>query len=350
MSLFGIFKKKETPFVPKGFYAVRVKDKIQLTPDSVQLIFDIPTVLGSKFQFISGQYINIATKIDGKEIRRSYSICSGTNEDLAVGIKKVKNGVFSTFAVDTLAVGDSIWVSEPMGNFQWKENAKKIVAFCAGSGITPILSIAKKVQETAQEMVLFYGNKTVSSTMFYNEIKAFSNVKSNFYFSQEKVENTFEGRLSSAILETNPNLLNADSFYLCGPQEMVENIKQTLLEKGVSKDKIFFELFEVKVAPTAEIKSTVAGNSVVTVICDQEETTFEMNAKSSVLQKALDNDVDAPYSCRGGICSTCKCKILEGTAEMRSNQTLTDGEIAEGYILSCQAYPTSEKLIVSYDA
>lgn len=355
MSLFDFFKKKEPVVkVPKGFYVLQVKEIVQLTPESIKLIFAIPESLAAVFQFIPGQYIDIALPIDGKEIRRSYSICSGVGEDLAVGIKKVEGGAFTSYALEKLKVGDAIWLSKPQGNFTWDESAKKIVAFAAGSGITPILSIAKSAQEKGQSMELFYGNRTVESTMFREEIEALKDpVKVVHYLTREKQSNTSEGRLSKAIadglFENNPALLEADTFYVCGPQDLVEDVKAALIERNIDDSKLYFELFNVKVDPSAVNEPTIEGTATVTTICDQEETTFEMDVNSNVLEEALANDVDAPYSCRGGVCSSCKCKIIEGTAEMRINFTLSDSEIKQGYLLSCQAYPTSEKLVVSYD-
>lgn len=355
MGFFGMFKKKEVSSMPKGFHAIRIKDKVKLTSESVKLVFDIPSDLKSVFKFIPGQYVNLAAQLNKQDIRRSYSICSGAHEDLAVGVKRAEKGIFSNYALNDLAVGDEIWVSAPMGNFKWVDNVSKIVAFAAGSGITPILSIAKSAEEKGQTMKLFYGNRTFESTMFQDELEALKDVEVVHYFTRESRENAFEGRLSKAVSEgifdNNPELLTADAYYLCGPQDMVENIQSALLSKGVTKEKIYFELFEVKQDESIEIapKTEFKGKSTVTVICDQEESTFEMTAQSNILQKALDNDVDAPYSCRGGVCCTCKCKVIEGSAEMRLNYTLTDAEISEGYILSCQAYPTSEKIVVTYD-
>lgn len=354
MGLFDLFKKKEAVVsVPRGFFTLRVKEKIQLTPDSVKITFSIPEEIKDKFTFIPGQYVNLAANIEGKTVRRSYSICSGTKEDLAVGIKKVTNGLFSSFAVDQLHVGDVIWVSEPMGNFQWKETATNIVAFAAGSGITPILSIAKTADEKGQNMTLFYGNKSVNSTMFYTDLKTLKTLNTSLFLTQEVQENCAAGRINKQVvlelIEQNNSLLTADNYFLCGPQEMIESIKDTLLEKGVSKEKIYFELFESQESKEETQPTSSTEKTAVTVICDREEFHFEMNKNTTVLHSALEKDVDAPYSCRGGVCCTCKAKVLEGSAEMKINFTLTDQEINQGYILTCQAHPTSDKLVVSYD-
>jgi ring-1,2-phenylacetyl-CoA epoxidase subunit PaaE len=353
MGLLDLFKKKETIHsIPKGFFSLTLKNKIQLTKDSVKLVFEVPAELKSKFVFIPGQYVNIAATIHGKDIRRSYSICSGTHEDLAVGVKRIEKGVFSNYALNNLAIGDEIWVSEPMGNFQWKESANTSVAFAAGSGITPILSIAKTAQENKQNMKLFYGNKSIENVMFKDEIDALQDIQTTFSYTQDKVSDSLEGRFTKefvySILEGDSSLITADEFYICGPQEMVENVKNALIDKGVDSAKLHFELFTAAVDEKGAT-SSYQGKSNVTVICNQEEFHFEIDGKTNVLQKALDEDVDAPYSCRGGVCCTCKAKVLEGSAEMKINFTLTDEEINQGYILTCQAYATSPSLVISYD-
>lgn len=354
MGLLDLFKRKETAIViPKGFFAITVKDKVSLTADSIKIVFEIPSIYKEHFVFVPGQYVNIAARINHTDIRRSYSICSGTDEDLAIGVKRVEKGIFSNYALDHLAVGDEIWVSKPMGNFKWNENASRIVAFAAGSGITPILSIAKSAQEKGQQMHLFYGNKSIDNTMFLNDLKSLSSIQTTLFLTKEKRENTYEGRLTkeslSKIFDADSSLLTADAYYLCGPQDMVERTQALLLERGVNKANIHFELFTIQ--PTEEtIKpKATGGKTAVTVICDQEEFHFEMDAKTTVLQKALDHDVDAPYSCRGGVCCTCKAKVIEGSASMNVNLTLSEQEVKQGYILTCQAYPTSEKLVISYD-
>lgn len=356
MGLFDIFKKKEGTKIPKGFHEVSIKQKVSLAEGSVKLVFDIPAGLKSTFEYIPGQYVNLAANINGKEVRRSYSICSGTEEDLAVGIKKVEKGIFSTYALEQLNVGDSILISAPLGNFTWNSDLKNIIAFAAGSGITPILSIAKKADKSEQAMTLFFGNKSTKTEMFKEELAQLSTVQIERFYSKEQVVGANIGRLSKdaviEIVKSNLEILKSDAFFICGPFEMVEDIKSALKLFGVPDSKIFFELFEAKVEEVdskSPAKGTHSGDVKVKVILDQEETTFKMNTNGNILQKAIDNGVDAPYSCRGGVCSSCKCKLVEGTVDMKINFTLTDSEVQQGYILSCQSYPTSETITVSFD-
>lgn len=356
MGLFNIFKKKSTEKkCPRGFYSVKVKEKEFLTDVSVKISFEIPENLKEEFQFIPGQYINFATTLNGHDIRRSYSLCNGPDEDLAVGIKHQKEGAFSTFVLEELQVGDEVMISKPMGNFQWEKDSKYIVAFAAGSGVTPILSIAKMAQKVGQKLLLLYGNKTFENVMFLPELDALSNVEIVHFYSQEEREGSIAGRMSKenmlTFLNQRPDVLQADDYYLCGPNDMIENARDLLAELGVSDKKVHFEMFQTKkILPTEkQLEGTFQGKVETTVILDQEEYHFTMNAQDNVLQKVLDEDIDAPYSCRGGVCQTCKCKVIEGSADMALNFTLSEKEVAQGYILSCQATPTSEKLVVSYD-
>lgn len=356
MGLFDIFKKKgNVEKCPRGFYSVKVKEKIKITDVSVKLSFDIPDELKDEFRFIPGQYINLAVRLQGHDIRRSYSICSGDEENLAVGIKHQKEGAFSTYVLDVLQPGDTIWISKPMGNFQWVKGSKLIVAFAAGSGITPILSIAKRAKKEGQKLILFYGNKQWEHIMFLSEFAELDNVEIHHFLSQEKKDGAFHGRLSKENIQKglaqNKEALLADDYFLCGPNDMIENVRDVLSESGVSDGKVHFEMFQTKkIIPTdKQLAQKFHGTVATTVIIDQEEFHFEMDGQENLLQKSLDNDVDAPYSCRGGVCQTCKCKIIEGSADMALNFTLSEKEIAQGYILSCQASPTSEKLVVSFD-
>jgi ring-1,2-phenylacetyl-CoA epoxidase subunit PaaE len=353
-----IFKKKSLDDAyPKGFSVLKVKALSRLTKDSVQLSFDVPEGDKQKFFFIPGQYVNLAIVIDGEEYRRSYSICSGPNQDLAIAIKKVENGKVSTWANDSLSVGDDVLVSFPQGSFNWKKEKGFVVAFVAGSGITPVLSIAKALEDEIGEMRLFYGNKSIDSTMFYNQINDLKNTKTHYSFSQEKQDWALSGRLTKEVisnqLKQNLMLLKADVFYLCGPEQLIKDAKEVLTLFGVSKDKIQFELFTTPILLIDDVVSNTPvfkGESEVTVHLDNEEISLKLNATSlSVLDALNKQGYDPPYSCRGGVCCTCKAKVTEGSAMMKMNFSLTDQELSEGYVLTCQCYPTSEKLVLTYD-
>ncbi len=362
MGFFNRNKKEEniTPAAssPKGFFDLEVKELKQLTPESVQISFKITADLKSTFNFIPGQYLNLSAVIQGVEERRSYSICSGTDEDLAVAVKRINNGKFSKWANDSLKVGDIVKVAAPLGNFRMDENSKNIVAFAAGSGITPIISMAKKLSQTGGKLNLFYGNRSLSSIMFKSEFDTLDNVSVRHFLSGEKTENFSEGRLDkdaiSAIIKEDLAILKADGFYLCGPETMIKSAMDTLTLFGVPKSKIHYELFttpvlliEESIAETA----TFEGESKIKVLLDDEEFEIKLNSAGKTILDAINKEgYDAPYSCRGGVCCTCKAKVLAGKVTMNINYSLTEQEVAEGYILTCQAHPASEEVTISYDA
>lgn len=358
MALFKkIFNKDNAQKKHKGFYALTIQEVKSLTSDSVQIILNVPQDLKETFFFIPGQYINFIVDVNGTEERRSYSICSGKNEPLAVAVKSVPNGKVSNWFLNEAKEGMEIMVSQPEGNFQLKENNQKIVAFAAGSGITPILSIAKSMQAGQGQMELFYGNKTQSSILFHKDILTLDHVKSTFYLSQETKEGFNSGRLDksaiSEIVKKDLEILKADAFYLCGPEEMIKAGVDTLKMFGVSESKIHFELFTTPtiMAPTPkEPSSNFNGESSVKVILDGESIEFKLKSDGKSVLDILDKEgFDAPYSCRGGVCCSCKAKLLEGKATMKMNYALTEEEVAEGYVLTCQAHPASEKVVISFD-
>jgi ring-1,2-phenylacetyl-CoA epoxidase subunit PaaE len=324
----------------------------------VKVTLEVPSDLKSTFQFIAGQYINFVIEVNGKEERRSYSICSGPNEPLAVAVKAIENGKVSVWFNNTAEEGQEIQVSKPEGSFQLKAKDKNVVGFAAGSGITPILSIAKSLEDSNGKLKLFYGNRTKSSILFHSELSALSHLENHFYLSGETVEGFFNGRLDqpaiSEIIKQDLDILKADAFFLCGPEEMIKAGVDTLKLFGVSVDKIHYELFTT---PTIMASNTVAevsnftGESNVKVILDGEEIEFKLKAKGKVILDVLDKEgFDAPYSCRGGVCCSCKAKVLKGSATMTMNYALTDEEVKDGYVLTCQAHPASEELVLSFDA
>jgi ring-1,2-phenylacetyl-CoA epoxidase subunit PaaE len=280
MGLFDkIFKKQEKQEVaPKGYYPLTVKELIRLTDDSIQLSFDVNSAPNGTFTYVPGQYVSIAVNINGKEERRSYSICSGPNEPLAIAIKRVENGVVSTWANSTVAVGDTIFVAPPQGNFTWEKSKGFVVAFAAGSGITPMLSIAKHLESQIGDMRLFYGNKSESSTMFLSDLNKLKNTKTQLFLSQEIKDGSINSRLDkdaiSELIKSDLNLLKADAYFLCGPEEMIKSGLETLKLFGVSKEKIHYELFTTPVLlleKEKEVTEVFKGTSQVTVFLDQEK-------------------------------------------------------------------------------
>lgn len=339
---------------------LQIKQIDRLTEDAVKVIFDVPEELSEKYAFVPGQYLNINLKIDGEKVPRSYSICSDVKEPLAIGIKKVEKGIVSSYFNDTAKVGDEVEVGFPMGNFKMAKVDGNYVAFAAGSGITPVLSIAKLINGTSEgHLELFYANRNDKSIMFEEEIKMLAPEKVNttHIFSEQEKEGFLYGMMTeeviTEIIKSNLDLLKAKGFYLCGPEQVILNAQNVLKKFGVSEEKMFYELFTTPVLMKPVKKAVVSdytGMSKVTVILDEEEEHFDLASDGdTVLKEAESHGIDAPYSCRGGICCTCKAKILKGSATMDQNYSLTDSEVEDGYILTCQAHPNSEELIISYD-
>lgn len=352
--LFGKGNKSKTP---KGFFELSIKSIDKLTADTVKIILDIPSEFKSKFSFTPGQYINFAIAINGSEIRRSYSICSGKNEDLAVAVKQVEGGKMSTWFNQTAEVNTPIFVSSPEGNFTRATEAKNIVAIAAGSGITPIMSIAKDIEATDGSIQLFFGSRTKATILFKEELESLTKTKTTHYLSAEQADDCQNGRIDksnfSEIIKGNLDLLKSDGFYICGPEQMIADVSETLKLFGVSDEKVHYELFTtptiLKSDEPAE-ESTFSGMSKVKAILDDEEITFELSSDGDTLLDKVNNEgFDAPYSCRGGVCCSCKAKVLEGKAIMKLNYALTEEEVKEGFILTCQARPASETLVISYD-
>ncbi len=344
------------------FYSLTVKHIKALTPSAVAITFDIPKDLIQTFAFSAGQYITIKKEIKGKELRRAYSICSSPkNDSITIGVKKVDKGGFSDYAHSKLAEGDTLEVMPPEGRFVFNptESSKNIAAFAAGSGITPIMSIAKTVLDSNPKntFVLVYGNKSEQETMFYTDlVKLQLDYTDRFFIyftnSETKTDNSLFGRIDTATvnyaLKNKHKDLSFDAFYLCGPEAMIHLVSDTLKENGVSADKIRFELFT-----TTEIKDelpvSAEGEVQIEVVVDDETFSFAMDKKMLVLDAVLKENIDAPYSCQGGVCSSCIARVTEGKAEMVKNQILTDGEIEEGFILTCQAHALTPTLKVDYD-
>ncbi|MEX0997232.1 MAG: ferredoxin--NADP reductase [Flavobacteriaceae bacterium] len=344
-------------------HSLSVKKILKETPDAVSIHFEIPQDLKNVFRFQAGQYLTLETTIDGKKVRRAYSLCSTpADELLSVVVKEVKGGSFSVYANKNLREGDTLEVLPPEGTFVFEpkeSNENSYVAFAAGSGITPIMSILKTTleQEPKSSFLLVYGNKSPEDTIFMKALMDLQQAHPErffleFVFSRKEVDDYQFGRISKAItnyfLKNKYKNLNPSSYYLCGPEPMIDEVRETLIENGVSNEKILFELFSTS-AEAETVEDLQDGMTAVTIMLDDEETSFVMPQSKTVLEVVLENDLDAPYSCQGGICSTCIARLKEGTATMRKNQILTDDEIAEGLILTCQAQPTSSVLKVDYD-
>ncbi|MFL9837766.1 ferredoxin--NADP reductase [Flavobacterium sp. ST-75] len=345
------------------FHSLTIKDIRRETPGAVSIAFEIPENLKNEYKFIAGQYINIKSVYNGEEYRKAYSICSSPNSnELRVAIKAVKNGGFSVFANEQLAVGDTLEVGIPEGKFTFEpktDRQRNYAAFAAGSGITPVLSIIHSVLENEPEstFVLVYGNKTPEDTIFHQYLhdlqqKYVGRLFIQMVYSQARAEDSLFGRIERStvnfVLKNKHKEKEFSKFYLCGPEEMIKTVSEVLKENNVPEKSIKFELFTTPVEEN-KIDENLEGQTKITVLVDDEETTFVMSQKMTILDAALKEGLDAPYSCQGGICSSCMARITSGTAEMRKNAILTDGEIAEGLILTCQAHPTSPEIHIDYD-
>jgi ring-1,2-phenylacetyl-CoA epoxidase subunit PaaE len=346
------------------FHLLTIKEIKKETQNAVSIVFDIPNELKNEFTFTAGQYINIKKELAGTELRRAYSICSTPNSgELRVAVKAVDNGTFSVFSNTILKAGDVLEVQKPEGKFVLEtaeNNSKNYLAIAAGSGITPIMAMLKATltEEPNSTFTLIYGNKTATETIFKDEIDTLqksypNNLNVQYIYSQEEQENALFGRIDKAninyVVKNKLKHITFDKAFLCGPEAMIHLAIDVLIENKIQKNNIYFELFSTPVSSEEKATQNFEGSSEITVIVDDEETTFNMDAKTTILSAALKQGLDAPYSCQGGICSSCLAKVTEGTAKMEKNAILSDSEIKDGLILTCQAHPTSQKLTVDYD-
>lgn len=344
------------------FHKLKIASVTRETPKAVKVSFDVPEHLKADFNFKAGQYITLKTEINNEMVRRDYSLCTNPESGvIAVAIKEVEGGAFSVFANQSLAAGDEIDVSTPNGRFIYnpKTSSETIFGIAAGSGITPVMGILKTVlkETTNCRFVLLFGNKSELDTIFKDELTALTNEFSNrfsvqYVFSKDQKEYALSGRINEVVINATHEKLsqntNASAYYICGPEAMINSAKNTLVTRGVSEESIKYELFTASSSePTAVPESD--SQSAITIIVDDESFDIESDGKSTVLDLALKEDIDVPYSCKGGICSSCIAKITEGTATMAQNNILTESEVAEGLILTCQAHATSEKVVIDYD-
>lgn len=342
------------------FYDISIKEIKQETAQAVSVLFDIPANLKETFSFTAGEYITLQKEINGETVRRAYSICSAPSSgELRVAIKKVPDGTFSVDAVDNFKAGDSLQVAPPEGRFLLNPEANKnYLAVAAGSGITPILSMVKDTLEKqpSATFTLIYGNRSIADTMFFNELNELDEANANFnleyVYSRERNPDCKFGRidkgLTNLFVKNKYKDISFDAAFLCGPEEMINTVSNTLQENGFDKEQVHFELFSVSVDEEAT-EQIDDGSCKVEILLDDEVFSFDMDKTDNVLAASLRNDVDAPYSCQGGVCSSCLAKVTEGKAVMVKNSILTDAEVEEGYILTCQAHPTTTTLKVDFD-
>lgn len=352
------------------FHTLEIKDVRKETSDSVSIAFEIPNELKKDYRYLPGQYLTLKTIIDSEEVRRSYSLCSAPFEnEWRIAIKQVENGKFSTFANHSLKIGDTIDVMTPNGNFALKSeenNQKSYALFAAGSGVTPILSIAKEILkiENKSNITFFYGNKGFNDVIFREELEELKNKFLTRFslvhiFSRESLGNKLQkGRINkektSVLYDVFLKNSKIDEAFICGPEQMIVDVKEALIEKGIDSKKIHFELFSTssaKVNNSTENEASLPSfDSKVEVILDDDSFEFNLDSNGlTILDAAQKAGGDLPYACKGGVCCTCKAKVLEGSVRMVVNYALTPEEVEAGYILTCQSHPTSEKVVVSFD-
>lgn len=349
------------------FHRLTVTDIHHTIRDAVVLTLEPEDA--QTFRFIPGQYLTFRQDFDGTELRRNYSICAGLDDHkLQVGIKRVDGGAFSTFANTELQVGDTLHAMPPMGNFHTKidpNKAKSYLGFAGGSGITPVLSILRTVltREPDSTFTLIYANRAVHTIMFREELEDLKNRYMGRLTIIHVLEtgqdiDLFSGRVDqekcAALFKSWIDIARVDMAFICGPEPMMLAISAALETHGLSKDQIKFELFGAgqqgrlaKQALSAAARDTT--DTTAKVMIDGTAHELKLAKDTSVLQAALDNNLDPPFACRAGVCSTCKAKVTEGEYQMLTNHALEDYEVEAGFVLTCQCYPLSDTLTVDYD-
>lgn len=353
------------------FHTLVVKDIKRETKECCSISFLVPDELKEDYKFIQGQYLTLKADINGEDVRRSYSICAGPNDDeLRVAVKQVPYGLFSTYANQQLKKGDQLEVMTPMGNFYTElqaDNDKHYVLFAAGSGITPMLSIMKAVleDEPQSNITLFYGNKNVHSIIFREEIEALKNkylqrLNVHYILSREFLESPLlNGRIDNdkcnTLIDKFLDLDNVGEVFVCGPESMIFAVRDTLEARNFDTEKLHFELFtsplDGKVKKERIVKEEDKEKVTdVTINLDGKSFRFDLPfGSNNLLDAALEMGADLPFACKGGVCCTCRAKLLEGEVDMEVNYALEPDEVENGFILTCQSFPTTEKVVVDFD-
>ncbi|MBR9841729.1 MAG: 2Fe-2S iron-sulfur cluster binding domain-containing protein [Rhodobacteraceae bacterium] len=354
------------------FHELEVTDIHKTIRDAVVVTLQPINGAASEFDFTQGQYLTFRHDFDGEELRRSYSICAGKDEGiLQVGIKRVDGGTFSTWANEDLKVGDRVEAMPPMGGFFTPLDAaqeKQYLGFAGGSGITPVLSLIKTTLalEPRSTFTLVYANKAVNTIMFREEIEDLKNT----YMGRFNVIHVLESDAQEIDLFTGLvteekcaelfktgwiDIDHVDTAFICGPEPMMLGIASALRTAGLDDARIKFELFASSQPGRAKRKAVSKEGDLAThqataaITLDGATQTITMSKDMSILDAALENKMDAPYACKAGVCSTCRCRVLEGEVEMASNNALEDYEVEKGYVLSCQAFPVTDTVTVDYD-
>ncbi len=353
------------------FHDLKVTDIHKTIRDAVVVTLEPVNGAADQFDFTAGQYLTFRRDFDGEELRRSYSICAGKDDGvLQVGIKRVEGGAFSSWANAELTVGDVVQAMPPMGSFHAPIDAdaqKQYLGFAGGSGITPVLSILKTTlaREPKSRFTLIYANKGINTIMFREELEDLKNL----YMGRLNVIHILEADAQEIDLFTGLvtqdkcgqlfkhwiDITNVDTAFICGPEPMMLGIAAALRDHGLEDSQIKFELFasaqpgRAKRKASAAQAGTQANQTSASITLDGATQTMALPKDQSILEAALENAMDAPYACKAGVCSTCRCRVLEGEVEMLANHALEDYEVEKGYVLSCQAYPVTDRVVVDYD-
>ncbi|WP_298892257.1 1,2-phenylacetyl-CoA epoxidase subunit PaaE [uncultured Psychroserpens sp.] len=353
------------------FHNLKIADIYKETEDTSVVAFEIPSELHDEFKFNQGQHLTLKADINGEDVRRSYSLCSSPFEkQWRVAVKQIPGGKFSTYINEELKIGDEIEVMAPSGTFGvdvMPESSKNYLFFAAGSGITPVLSMIKThlATEPNSTCKLFYVNKTAKSIIFKEELEQlrntyFGRLEIYYFLTKERRDiELFNGRFDDEKMEvltkTFIDIPDTSEVFLCGPEQMVNYVSDYLVKKGLPKELVHFELFvtglsEEDIKRAERLAQQNVEGIEITIVDGGKEFAFTMTKEyDNILDAALGAGADLPFACKGGVCSTCKCQVVDGEVEMKINYALEDKEVAQNYVLSCQAVPTTEKVVVDFD-
>jgi len=371
-----VLKTKGKVMTDTHFYTLNIADVQPETDTAICVSFDIPEALSATFKFIQGQFLTLRATIDNQEIRRSYSICSGINDShMRIGIKRVKEGRFSNFANDHFTPGMPIEVMPPQGSFYTTLDANQVknyMCIAVGSGITPMISIIKSVLDTEKNstLTLLYGNRRSNSVMFKDELNFIKNrYMSRFHWINIMNHEDQGADLLNGIIDNAKgfslqkagliNIKNVDEAFICGPEAMMSEVSRGFRTEGLLEAQIHYELFanssddaKAMLEKAQQRKATFGEEktSKVTVVADGRSIQFDLaTVGENILDAGMHNGLELPYACKAGVCSTCKCKLIKGEVDMDITHGLEPHEIDSGYILSCQAHPISNEVIVDFD-
>ena len=364
---FGLFKKKEKKEVPHSgplYYDLKVKAIVHETKDAISIVFEQPT---QKISYKSGQFLTLISNVNGKEVRRAYSLCSSpfADEDLIVSVKRVDKGLMSNWLPDNLKAGQTMKIMEPMGQFgtEFNSNNKRhLVLFAGGSGITPMMSIIKSLLNQEQNSIcsLIYCNRDLESIIFKNQFDELQNnyegrlhiihILDNAPMNWQGYSGLLTKELLERLFERLPNWgIEKTSYLMCGPEGMMKNVETILTEHGIPKEKVFKESF---VAGTIdkdkkELKADQAnGSHEVTIRYDGQEYKIKVDPQSTILETALDQGIDLPYSCQSGLCTACRGKAISGKVKLDEEEGLSKSEREQGYVLTCVGHPLTDDVVI----